>query len=66
MFLNNLMDNCQAKSRTFVLSTLVFGREKRVKNMLEVRILDSLTGILDFDVGPDFPSRLHQFAGLNA
>ena len=66
MFLNNLMDDRQAKSRSFVFSALVFRREKRVENVLEIRILDSLTGILDFDVGPDFPSRLHQFAGLNA
>ena len=66
MFLNNLMDNRQTKSRSFVLSALVFRREKRVENVFEIRILDSLTGILDFDVGPDFPSRLYELAGLNA
>ncbi len=66
MFLNNLMDDRQAQSRSFVFSALMFCREKWVENVFEIRLLDSLTGILDFDVGPDIPSRLHQLAGLNA
>ena len=66
MLLNNLMDDRQAKSCSFVLSTLVFRREKWVENVFEIRILDSLTGILDLDVGPDVPIRLYQLAGLNA
>ena len=66
MFLNNLMDDRQAKSRSFVFSALVFRCEKRVEDVFEIRILDSFTGILDLDVGPDFPSRFHQLAGLNA
>ena len=66
MLVNNLMDDCQAQSRSFVLSALVFCREKRVKNVFEIRILDSFTAILDLDVGPDVPSRLHQLPCLNA
>lgn len=66
MLLNNLMDDRQAKSRSFVFSALVFRREKRVEDVFEIRILDSLTGILDLDVGPDVPIRLYQLAGLNA
>ena len=54
MFLNNLMDDRQTESRSFVFSALVFRREKRVEDVFEIRILDSFTGILDLDVGPDF------------
>ena len=53
MFLNNLMDDRQAQSRSFVLSALVFRRKKRVENVFEIRLLDSFTGIFDFDVDPD-------------
>ena len=66
MLLNNLMDDRQTKSCSFVFSTLMFRREKRVEDVFEIRILNSLTGILDLDVGPDVPSRLHQLTGLNA
>ena len=66
MLLNNLMDDRQTKSRPFVFSARVFRRKKWVENVLEIRILDSLTGLVDFDVGPDFSSRLHKLAGLNA
>ena len=65
MFLNNLMDNRQAESCSFVFSALVFGREKWVENVFKIGLLNSLTGILNFDVGPDFSSRLHHCAGLN-
>ena len=66
MFLNNLVDNCQAESRSFMLPALVFGREKRIENVFEVRLLDSLAVILNLDVNPDMSSRLYQLAGLNA
>jgi len=66
MFLNNLMDNRQAESRSFMLPALVFGRKKRIENVFEVRLLDSLTVIFDLDVNPGMPSRLYQLACLNA
>ena len=66
MFLNNLMDDCQSQSRSFVLSALVFCREKRVENVFEIRFLDPLAGVLDFDVSPDVASRFLKLAGLNA
>lgn len=66
MFLNNLMDDRQAKPRSFVFSALVFGRKKRVEYVFEIRILDSFSGIFDLDVGPDLPSRLHYLTGLDA
>lgn len=68
MFLNNLMDDRQAQSRSFVFSALVLGREKWVKNMFEIRLLDSLTRVFDFDVGPDVPSasRACGYARANA
>ena len=66
MFLNNLMDDRQAKSRSFVFSALVFRRKKRVEYVFEIRILDSFAGIFDLDVGPDFSSRLQQLTGLDA
>ena len=66
MLLNNLMDDGQTKACSFVFSALVFRREKRVKNVFEIRILDSFTRILDLDVRPDVSSRLHQLACLNA
>ena len=66
MLLNNLVDDRQAEPRSFVLSALVFRREKRVKNVFEVRLLDSLTGILDLDMYPNISTHLYQLAGLNA
>ena len=59
MFLNNLIDDGQTQSRSFMFSALVLGREEWVENMFEIRLLDSPTRIFDFDVGPDVPSRLH-------
>lgn len=66
MFLNDLMDYRQAESRSFVFTAVVFGRKKRVKNVFEVRLLDSLAVILNLDVNPGMPSRLDQLACLNA
>ena len=66
MFLNNLMDNRQTESRPFMFPAFMFGRKKRVENVFEIRLLDSLTCILDLDVSPDLSSRLYQLAGLNA
>ena len=66
MFLNNLMDDRQAKPRSFVFSALVFRRKKRVEYVFEIRILDSFASIFDLDVGPDFPSRLYELTGLDA
>ena len=66
MFLNNLVDNCQAESRSFMLPALVFGRKKRIENVFEVCLLDSLTVILNLNMNPDMSFRLYQLAGLNA
>ena len=52
MFLDNLMDDRQAKSCSFVLSALVFRREKWIENVFKIRILDSLTGILFTRISP--------------
>ena len=66
MFLNNLMDDRQTESCSFMLSALVFRRKKWVENMFEIRLLDSLTGILDFDVDPGLPAGFLQPACPNA
>ena len=66
MFLNNLIDDGQTQSRSFMFSALVLGRKKWVENVFKICFLDSLTRILDFNMSPDFSSRFHQLAGLNA
>lgn len=66
MFLNDLMDDRQAQSRSFVFSRLGLRREKRVENMFEVVFLDPLTGIFNVDLDPDFSCWLHELAGLDA
>ena len=66
MFLYDLMDYCQAESRSFMFPALVFGRKKRIENVFEVCLLDSLTVILNLNMNPDMSFRLYQLAGLNA
>ena len=66
VFLNNLMDDRQAKPRSFVFSAFMFRCEKRVEDVFEIRLLDSFTGILNLDVNPDFAFWFCQFPGLYA
>jgi len=66
MFLNNLMDDRQAKSCPLVFTAFMFRCEEWVKDVVEIRLWDSFTGILDLDVGPYISFRLHQPACLNA
>src|SRR5262245_4197712 len=63
---NYFMDHRHPKSCPLVFSTFMFCREEWVEDVFEIRILDSFTGVLDLNVGPHFPFRLQQLAGLNA